>query len=114
MRIVVFLLLILLGALQARLWFGEGSWRTVWALNDQISTQRLENGRLKERNQALEAEVQDLKQGLEAVEERARSEMGMIKKDEVFYQIIDQPGVVMPAPAGSQPSPPGPKNSTGQ
>ncbi|HTT07371.1 MAG TPA: cell division protein FtsB [Gammaproteobacteria bacterium] len=114
MRIVVFLLLILLGALQIRLWHGEGSWPTVWALRDQIKAQRLDNDKLKERNQALEAEVQDLKQGLEAIEERARSEMGMIKKDEVFYQIIDQPGVVMPAPAGSKPSPPGPKNSTGQ
>ncbi|SRR5579885_2587 len=114
MRIAVFLLIILLGALQFRLWFGEGGWRTVWALREQIDSQRQENAKLKERNQALEAEVQDLKQGLEAIEERARSEMGMIKKDEVFYQIIDQPGVVLPpAQTGTRPSPLA-KNNTGR
>jgi cell division protein FtsB len=64
--------------------------RDVWALREAIEQQKQENQRLLERNAALEAEVQDLKQGLEAIEERARSELGMIKKDETFFQIIER------------------------
>lgn len=63
--------------------------REVWALREAIEQQKQENQQLLERNTALEAEVQDLKQGLEAIEERARSELGMIKKDETFFQIIE-------------------------
>ena len=75
--------------LQYKLWFGDGNMREVWALRDAIEEQKKENQHLRERNAALEAEVQDLKQGLDAIEERARSELGMIKKGETFYQIIE-------------------------
>jgi len=83
-------LLILLIALQAKLWVGDGSLAEVNQLGKAVEQQQLENDKRKERNLALEAEVKDLKQGLEAVEERARSEIGMIKKDnETFYQIVE-------------------------
>ena len=81
----------LLLSLQYRLWVGDGSLAEVWDLYQQVETQRDENQRLRERNQALEAEVQDLKQGLGAIEERAREELGMIKEGETFYQIIEPP-----------------------
>ncbi|MGH8508335.1 MAG: cell division protein FtsB, partial [Gammaproteobacteria bacterium] len=86
---LLLILLLLLGGLQIKLWSGQGGLREWWALREQKDNQILENRRLKERNGSLEAEVADLKSGLEAIEERARSEMGMIKTDEVFYQIID-------------------------
>ena len=91
MRWIGWLLLVLLLMLQYRLWVGDGSLAEVWDLYQQVETQRDENQRLLERNQALEAEVQDLKQGLEAIEERAREELGMIKEGETFYQIIEPP-----------------------
>jgi cell division protein FtsB len=80
-------LLILL--LQYRLWVGEGSFAEVANLKREIATQHHELGRLRERNRALQAEVDDLRHGLEAIEERARSELGMIKEGEVFYQVIE-------------------------
>jgi cell division protein FtsB len=61
----------------------------MWRLQRQLDTQKTENEQLKERNRALEAEVKDLKQGLEAIEERSRSELGMIRKGETFYQIVE-------------------------
>ncbi len=85
-------LLILLGLLQYRLWMGDGSLAEVWRLHGQVEAQKEENERLRERNQALDAEVQDLKQGQAAIEERAREELGMIRKDETFYQIVEEPG----------------------
>jgi cell division protein FtsB len=91
MRALLWLLVILLVLLQYRLWVGDGSLAEVWRLYQQVEAQRAENQRLLERNQALEAEVKDLKQGLDAIEERAREELGMIKKGESFYQIIDEP-----------------------
>jgi cell division protein FtsB len=91
MRWIGWLLFVLLLSLQYRLWVGDGSLAEVWDLYQQVETQRDENQRLLERNQALEAEVQDLKQGLEAIEERAREELGMIKEGETFYQIIEPP-----------------------
>lgn len=81
----------LLALLQYALWFGDGGLRDLWQLEDQVAEQRSENERLRERNAALAAEVKDLKTGLEAVEARARLELGMIKDDEVFYQVIDAP-----------------------
>ncbi len=78
----------LLLALQYPLWIGKGSWLRVWELDRNLTQQREQNVRLKARNDALDAEVKDLKQGLEAVEERARFELGMIKKDEIFYQVV--------------------------
>jgi len=86
--IIVFLLLLL----QYRLWTGNGSLVEVNLLKDEIEKVKNENENLKERNLSLTAEVFDLKQGHEAIEEIARSEMGMIKDGETFYQIIDNAG----------------------
>lgn len=91
MRWLNWLLVVLLVLLQYRLWVGDGSLAEVWDLYQQVELQRTENERLNERNQALEAEVKDLKQGLEAIEERAREELGMIRDGETFYQIIEDP-----------------------
>lgn len=82
-------LAVLLALLQYVLWFGDGGVRDLWQLERQVAEQESENERLTERNDALAAEVRDLKTGLEAVEARARLELGMIKEDEVFYQVID-------------------------
>jgi len=90
-RWIISLLIVLLVLLQYKLWVGDGSLAEVWDLYQQVDTQKHENQQLRERNQALEAEVQDLKQGLQAIEERAREELGMIKDEETFYQIIETP-----------------------
>ncbi len=82
---IVFALLIL--ALQYPLWLGKGGWLRVRELNTQVEAQKDVNIGLKARNAALDAEVRDLKQGTEAIEERARSELGMIRQDEVFFQL---------------------------
>ena len=82
-------LAILFVLLQFKLWFGEGSMKDVWTLDDAIAVQAAENAQLKERNQTLAAEVADLKQGYEAIEERARYDLGMIKEGETFYQVVD-------------------------
>ena len=89
MKAILAALAILFVLLQFKLWFGDGSIKDGWRLQDAIASQSSENAQLKERNQALIAEVDDLKQGLEAIEERARSELGMIKKGETFYQVVD-------------------------
>ncbi len=88
MRLLLIVLLFLLALLQYRLWLGEGDLPEVWQLRHELRRQHQENQALQERNASLAAEVADLKQGLGAIEERARSEMGMIKKSETFYQII--------------------------
>ncbi len=90
-RIVLYALGALLLLLQYPLWFGSGGILTTWQLHHEINAQRSENARLKERNQTLEAEVADLKSGYDALEERARRELGMVKKGESFYQVIDRP-----------------------
>ena len=89
MRILVAILITLLLLLQVRLWFGEGSQQEVWRMKKAVAAQKAENEKLHDRNKALEAEVQNLKKGLEAVEERARSELGMIKERETFYRVIE-------------------------
>ncbi len=91
MTILRYLLLGLLLALQYPLWFGGGSVPTVWRLYQQVQAQETENARLRERNQALIAEVMDLKHGLDAIEERARGELGMVRQGETFFQIVEQP-----------------------
>ena len=78
----------LIVALQYPLWIGKGGWLKVRDLDRQVALQRETNAALKARNDALDAEVRDLKQGLEAVEERARTDLGMIRKDEIFYQVV--------------------------
>jgi cell division protein FtsB len=75
-------------ALQYPLWMGKGGWLRVRSLDQQLVAQQAVNAGLKARNDALDAEVRDLKEGTEAIEERARSELGMIRKDEVFFQIV--------------------------
>ncbi len=90
MRLLILLLLVLFLLLQYRLWVAPGGLPDVWRLQRELAAREAENRRLEARNRALEAEVRDLKEGLEAVEERARSEMGMIREGETFYQIIDR------------------------
>jgi cell division protein FtsB len=89
MKKLLILLVILLIYLQYSLWFGDGSLQDVWRLHKDVEQQRQENAVLRERNEALEAEVLDLQQGLEAIEERAREDLGMIKKGETFYQVVE-------------------------
>lgn len=90
MRVAVGAMTGLLLLLQYQLWLGHGSVRDVWRLEKSVAAQLRENEALRQRNDALEAEVKDLKSGLEAVEERARRELGMIRDDEVFYQVVEQ------------------------
>ena len=88
-RWLLITLLVLLAALQYRLWFGEANLRQVWSLEQEIKQQQKENQALSQRNKQLEAEVQDLKNGLSALEERARSELGMIREGETFFQLVE-------------------------
>ena len=84
-------LIALILAIQYPLWMGKGSWLKVWEFSRQVDQQKAKNIQLATRNAGLDAEVRDLKQGIEAVEERARVELGMIKSDEIFSQVIDKP-----------------------
>jgi cell division protein FtsB len=74
--------------LQYPLWLGKGGWLRVWSLDRQVQEQKEANARLRQRNGALDAEVRDLKQGFDAIEERARYELGLIKQDEIFFQVV--------------------------
>jgi cell division protein FtsB len=85
------LLAIVLVLLQYRLWLSHDGLPSLLRLHQAVEKQRIDNAELKERNQVLAAEVQDLKSGLDALEERARSELGMVKPGETFFQIIDKP-----------------------
>src|SRR5438477_5678667 len=98
---VIFALLIL--ALQYPLWFGKGGWLQVRELSNQVQAQKARNAQLKARNDALDAEVRDLKQGYEAIEERARSELGMIKQDEVFVQPVEGKAARQPVASPTKP-----------
>jgi cell division protein FtsB len=89
MRKLLILLLLLLVYLQYRFWFGDGSLQEVWELHREVEAQREENLQLRERNAALEAEVRDLQQGLDAIEEHAREDLGMVKEGETFYQLVE-------------------------
>jgi len=90
MKILAGLLGALILLIQYPLWLGKGGWLRVAEVDRQVSVQRDKNGQLEARNTALEAEVRDLKQGLEAIEERARYELGMIKPGEVFFQVVEE------------------------
>lgn len=90
MKWLAIILVIALLALQYRLWMGEGSIASVVSLNREIAKQKEENARLRERNRLLAAEVDALKQGKDAIEERARNDMGMIKEGETFFMIVDE------------------------
>lgn len=89
MNKLVILLLLLLVYLQYRLWFAEDSLLDVWELQQEVELQEAENARLRERNAALAAEVLDLQQGLDAIEEHAREDLGMVKEGETFYQVVE-------------------------
>ena len=90
MKYLSTILLGLIVLIQYPQWIGKGGWLRVWDMSRQVEAQKDTNRQLAARNGGLDAEVKDLKQGLEAVEERARVELGMIKHNEVFYQIIDK------------------------
>ena len=92
-RWVSLMLLLMLAGLQVKLWV-SGGMRDVWRIELAVRHQESENAKQQARNEQLAAEVSDLKEGAEAVEERARSELGMVKNDEVFYQVIDTNGLV--------------------
>jgi cell division protein FtsB len=97
---VPLVLIALIALMQYPLWLGKGSWLKVWELDRLAKSQRETNDTLQKRNSALEAEVRDLKQGLEAIEERARYQLGMIRQDEVFFRLVDGDGAAKGVPAG--------------
>ena len=87
MRVLAAILCTLILLIQIPLWFGKGGWLRAWQLEDVVAKEKEKNAGLEQRNGGLAAEVKDLKTGTDAVEERARYELGMVKKDEVFYQV---------------------------
>lgn len=91
MRIVILVLFVILIMLQFKLWLGEGGVREVARLEQRVATQQLKNDELLQRNERLQAEVEDLRDRLDAVEERARNELGLIKPAEEFYQVVPPP-----------------------
>ncbi|CAN5262701.1 cell division protein FtsB [soil metagenome] len=92
MRLIILCLAGLLLLIQYPLWLGKGGWLRVWDLDKQVTQAQKKNDELKARNAKLGSEVQDLKQGTGAVEERARYELGMIKENEIFIQVLT-PGI---------------------
>ena len=88
MKVLLAILVVVVALLQVKMWFGEGGYRDVQRLAARVEEQARENDMLAQRNRELQAEVDDLRQGLQAIEERARSELGMVKDDEEFYQVI--------------------------
>lgn len=104
--LLVLVLMLLLAALQYKLWYGNGSSQgDVAALRAQVAAQEEENAKLQARNDALLAEVADLKAGGEAAEERARSELGMVKVGETFYRVIDGAAASTATPMAKTTSP---------
>ncbi len=89
MKPIIILLVLLLVYLQYRLWIGDGNLPDVIQLGNEVEDQHEENIRLRERNDMLDAEVRDLQEGLDAIEEHAREDLGMIKDGETFYQIVE-------------------------
>ena len=101
MRWLALVLVALIAALQYPMWLGKGGWLQVRDLERRLGAQRDANAVLKARNERLDAEVRDLKTGLDAVEERARADLGMVRQDEVFFQVQDRvPGAAGDASAG--------------
>ena len=102
-RVIAGVLFAALLALQYRLWVSDDGMRDVWRLESAITTQRQENDRLRERNLTLSAEVRDLKDGRTAIEERARTDLGMIGANETFFQVV-QPAAPATEPSAGAPS----------
>lgn len=112
MRLITIALAVLLLLIQYPLWLGKGGWLNVADMRDQVEKTRRTTELLEARNAKLESEVRDLREGLGAVEERARYELGMIKQNEIFVQVLrkdEQPAVSMTVP----PPPPPPKEKRG-
>lgn len=107
MRTLTLVLLLVLAAIQYPLWLGKGGWMRVWEMERQLAAQQEHLGDLRTRNTALDAEVRDLKSGTDAIEERARFELGMIKEHEMFVQLVDAPPPG--APGGPAVTPPAPR-----
>lgn len=101
MRFLALALVALIIALQYPMWFGKGGWFNVRDLERQLEVQREANAKLKARNDRLDADVRDLKSGVEGVEERARSELGMVRHDEVLFQLQNQ----LPPSESARPDP---------
>ncbi len=99
MRKLTIVLLVLIALLQYPLWVGKGSWSKVWQYSQQVEALEKKNEYYRQRNETLRAEVSDLKQGQSAIEERARSELGMIKQHELFYQVMQHPAQPSQTPA---------------
>ena len=90
MKLLAGILSALIVLIQYPLWLGKGGWLRVWQIERDVSREISKNNQLEGRNIGLEAEVRDLKQGTEAIEERARYELGMVRQDEVFFQIVEE------------------------
>ena len=120
MRWLALAFVALIAALQYPMWLGKGGWLQVRNLDRQLSAQQESNAHLKARNDALDADVRDLKNGFEAIEERARAELGMVKQDEVFFQLrqrpesgsAERPDAVKPSSAGTASLPIRPANTS--
>jgi cell division protein FtsB len=89
MKLLAFVFGALILLIQYPLWLGKGGWLRAWEMDRQLQAERAKSRQLEARNAAFAAEVRDLKQGTEAIEERARYELGMIRDDEVFFQIVE-------------------------
>lgn len=113
MRWLSLALMALVALLQYPLWFGKGSWLRVWDVDRQLQAQQETNRRLELRNAGLDAEVRDLKQGYDAIEERARFELGMVKDDEVFVQIPEKRAMPPAAPSENDQGKMGRRANTG-
>lgn len=99
MKTVAFILVTLIALVQYSLWYGKGGWLEVFELEKQLQDQHRLNQKFQNQNTILEAEIIDLKQGFDAIEELARNELGMIRKDEVFFQVqqpTEVPSVTKP------------------
>ncbi len=106
LRWLALILIVLLIGLQVKLWVGDGGMRDLHAIRGRVAAQKAHNAELKKRNEALAADVEDLKHGRDAVEARARSQLGLIKPGEVFYQVVSPPAgaaSTLPAPASTVP-----------
>lgn len=110
MRWLTLVLVVLIAVLQYPLWLGKGSWLRVWQVDQELAQQKETNQKLKARNSSMDAEVRDLKQGYDAIEERARSELGMVKDNEVFFQVLEdkRSGGVKPLPQSPESKTPPP------
>ena len=102
MRILSIVFAALTVLLQYPLWLGKGGWLRVWEVDRQVRVQKDGNAILRVRNDALDAEVRDLKQGYDAIEERARYELGMIRQDEIFFHVMEKTPAMQAAEAATR------------